>query len=817
MNLVEKIQYYRSLSEEDIQMNLSQILLLDSNDISLLFLNVNSNCKKILLSHIDFFRSIINIPPNKHKKYLFELIDDEIRDYIFMSPFLLEMGENNLFYLRSYLEKISPEVMMKTISYPYLNQIIHYDVKDEIKKRFLVDDDISYWLEQEIDSFPKVLLFSIHNIYELFIFLKFHILVTVSSCEDGYLKLDDKVISYEYLKSVHRGHICKLLNMALLRNEKVTNNQLFLVILKLYMVFGFDNTKKILNDFFTFATEASIKRASDELFRDNRRSYRLQNQDQFYYHGIEEVFKEAISHDDVSYFIQFCGRDREYAIQFMDDVKHKLQNILEEDKNKEIFDIITSEIANRESYCHDRDTYQYQKYYQDIARRDSITLYELYCVFSSIDLIPNLSFDGKVIPDSTFIRVLLGNCKKDNDCLLRMVFNQEALGLNQELGCIVEHFDEIKDIISHSDHLSFYSILDIIDISKVFLYHLKPDELDITLETLSKIINSRKFCIVDDFNEIIKKVLKIHKLRKFRTTCSVPFISGEVDEVFYRVVYPYEESLLSCGVDADSCLKIGGPGEDLFLYCLLNRLGFIMYLNYGSKLYILPCTVNGNMININSIDPKIEDESVFQSIYSCIKSFSYRFIKEVPSISLVTVTDIHHKEFMKHSNSSVIDIKEFIPLNTDIYSDYNKKDVLNYVVAKRNEKSVPQYFYNSSRYFISRFKPYIFYSDCEYDKERIELLINQIAYSSIDFLDISDEEKVLQKEEFKNLNVDDYICLVGNMDWFIAIDKDYCILKYVLFYDERGVFEFQKYEKKIDELLKDKDKGYQLKRLLNLF
>ena len=57
MNLVEKIQYYRSLSEEDIQMNLSQILLLDSNDISLLFLNVNSNCKKILLSHIDFFRS----------------------------------------------------------------------------------------------------------------------------------------------------------------------------------------------------------------------------------------------------------------------------------------------------------------------------------------------------------------------------------------------------------------------------------------------------------------------------------------------------------------------------------------------------------------------------------------------------------------------------------------------------------------------------------------------------------------------------------------------------------------------------------------
>ena len=65
--------------------------------------------------------------------------------------------------------------------------------------------------------------------------------------------------------------------------------------------------------------------------------------------------------------------------------------------------------------------------------------------------------------------------------------------------------------------------------------------------------------------------------------------------------------------------------------------------------------------------------------------------------------------------------------------------------------------------------------------------------------------------------MDDYICLVGNMDWFIAIDKDYCISKYVLFYDERGVFEFQKYEKKIDELLKDKDKGYQLKRLLNLF
>ena len=55
------------------------------------------------------------------------------------------------------------------------------------------------------------------------------------------------------------------------KDKDINNNMIFISAIKLYMVFGLDNSKKIINDFFTYATDASLKRTSFELFKENRR------------------------------------------------------------------------------------------------------------------------------------------------------------------------------------------------------------------------------------------------------------------------------------------------------------------------------------------------------------------------------------------------------------------------------------------------------------------------------------------------------------------------------------------------------------------
>ena len=341
---------------------------------------------------------------------------------------------------------------------------------------------------------------------------------------------------------------------------------------------------------------------------------------------MEEDFYHALAVKDMDFFKNFCLDDSEqYINNLISTTKFELVYLSRLDKLQKIKEIIDLEINKREEYYKKLDTNKFYKYYKSTARKSKISYLDIYDIFAHVNVDYKMSRDGKIIINDELNKFLLGNFKKDNDCLLRLVLNKHAFGLNRELHNIINHFDKIKEIISKNNELSINSISDVIDISKVFLYNLKPNELDITLETLSKILNSRKYC-TEDPGIILKRVMNLHNRRKSRIAASINEVKGEYKEAKYKMVHFDSEDLLVSGIDTGSCLKVGGKGEEFFEFCLTNPKGVIFYIDYKNVRYVLPSTINGNILNINSIDPIIEDMAVFKKVIGTIKHFAKEII-----------------------------------------------------------------------------------------------------------------------------------------------------------------------------------------------
>ena len=208
-----------------------------------------------------------------------------------------------------------------------------------------------------------------------------------------------------------------------------------------------------------------------------------------------------------------------------------------------------------------------------------------------------LNFDekGRVTPNKDLNKFLLGNEKQDNDCLLRLIFNKKAFGLNQNLDTLINSFEEIKKIATRkTNNFSLYSILDVIDICKSTLYKLKPDEQDMTLETITKIQNATQYCHIPK-EEILLRAKELHKERRKKVYATIPTVHGQKNGIKYQVLPFDSESLITSGIDTGSCLRVGGLGEDFLRYCMTNPNAVIVSVkNENNKKYICPFIRNGN-------------------------------------------------------------------------------------------------------------------------------------------------------------------------------------------------------------------------------
>ena len=796
MTIGEQINYYKELDIKDYVLNIDRFKKVLPSEMNIIFLNVNDEIKKAMIDDLDIFNLIMQIPLNKVKKSILELVSDNIRDYIINCDNL----KKSLYAkkcLLQYLEKLS---------YDDFNEfMLKYDINlNDLGVDYQDDNLINTINISKLNNkdFNSLVQLKIKNKYELYIYAKFGVLLEVRNNDRNYIYLGNKKmdqediieVDFNFLINVDGNHIKKLMEILKKKDSNCSNHMLFISVIKLYSIFGYDDTKKIIEDFFSYATDASIERASRLITKDERREYRLSNQDKFYHYGLEDEIIRALEIGDVEKFRKIClNNDTNYLHFYMNDMFRKInKNLSVEKKRMIIREIICEQIKQREKYFEELKMQKYRKIYDAKKNTHPLLGNDLYQLFKKIDVTPVINKKGQVIANQDLSKFLLGNRKKNNDCLLRMVFNNEALGLNREIYNIINNFSKIKENIDNNCNLSLNSLLDVIDISKVYLYDLKPDELDITLNTLSKILNSRKY-ITESLDVILSRVLDLHKKRKSRISATYPLIKGCVLDANYEVANFYDESLLTDGIDDGSCFKVGGPGEDFFDYCLNNKNGGVLHVYYNNIKYTIPFSKNGNMLNLNSIDPRINNQELFDKLIEILRKISKKWIIEKDSpIELVSITDIHMVEYMKKKKLEKLNISKSLPFGCDIYTDYNKNEVTNYILEKKTVDTKIKYECSDKLFYQERKMPYVYERYNNYDEERLDIFINSIAYASIEYLDISNEEKNKLRKNYKELKAKYYKYISGNYDWFLAVDDNDNYFYYVLPYDKRAKVELDK-------------------------
>ena len=322
---------------------------------------------------------------------------------------------------------------------------------------------------------------------------------------------------------------------------------------------------------------------------------------------------------------------------------------------------------------------------------------------------------------------------------------------------------------------------------KTNLYNLKPNEQDIYLSTITKIFNSTKYITNFDIDRV-SETCKLHLERKKKIYSSIPIVSGKVGNMTYKVAPFDAEYLLTAGIDAKNCLRVGGLGEAFYRYCLTSPNGAIVYLEYESKQYICPIIRTGNMINCNDIAPiylNTDVDMLLETLKGCFIHMIKESSRSDDPILAATISNNALISYFNNKNYEQIKFSTSLPIDCDCYNDINKDDIENYIICK-TEDFEPKYYLSKSRYYQKRDLNYEYTISKEYDQENLSLIVNSIYYSSIGYQNISEKEKYKRKQSFIPLDVSKFKYIIGNKDWYIAIDDNYNVLANLLPYDSRA-------------------------------
>lgn len=791
-DIVKLFHHLNDQNKLDIFQNLD-IKNININTFNSIFLQSSVNVQKEILKNEKIFDKVMKIPETRLKKSILEIIDDETLYCILNNPLSIKYYQE----IDAFINKVNNEMYKKIrdntkILDIYINNQFHdlNELEQHLNQIYNNKEIVQEFL---IKCKSKILnpldTIRIKNEKEFIIYVKFNVLINVDINQENYILSDNTFLDENYILNVNERQVNKLLESLKVKANQ-SDQELLVASLKLYQIFGFDNAMKIINDKFTYLTASSNIRIAETNFRDDRREFRLNHQEKFYHYGLENEILNALKNKNFAFFEQFCfTRDRWYITDFISFIALKINKLESQERMEAIKEIAISEINQRENYYKDKYIKRYIEKLNAKERPSELTASEICKIFGNVNIPYKLDESGRILPNQQLNEFLLGNFKKDNDCLLRIIFNKEGLGLNNTISDIINKFDMFKSIVDKSNgNLSLNSILDVIDISKIKLYNLAPNEQDITLDTLSKIIKSKIYCSENEAL-LLKRTTELHVKRKEKIYSSIPIVDDNIDNVKYETIPFDADYALTLGIEVGNCFKVGGKGEDLLSYCLLSPHAIILSLkDEDNNKYICPFIRTGNTIHGNGIDP-IPNEKYIPKLLKALETFSKEICLK-SGIDIVTITDLHIFDYMKNSNYKECNITNKIPIDADLYSDYHKNEIKNYILYKISDDVESNYYLPDEKFYQKRNLNYQYSVTKEYDKERIQLIINSIAYSSIDYESNPDKEKNKMKRKFKNLDINNYQYIIGNKDWFIAIDSNLNIISYLLPYDERARTEY---------------------------
>lgn len=773
----ELIKYIRSLDSDSIISLFNQNV--NNNILNMLFLNADELTKKRIINDDYTYNKLVNILKINRRKIVSYISDDILVllltkvDNNLQKEILLSLKDDKFLVITQKLNEIN--VNMEYIE----NGIIS---RDEFEKLY-----------------NKYYIYKIKNKLECDILNKYHIYFSAEVDDNNLIINSNYYLPYDIFLKINDKRINTLLEKAIESNPHIDKGLIFVTVIKMYAIFGYDNSYKILENKFTYRTDSSVYRAGEAWFIDERRQFRLENQELFYSYDLITKIINALENNNLSFFSQYC-RDKDderllnnfiHNLQFaFKEYSHGNQQLL---RRNLISDIVKKEIIAREELLKQKSIKDFKKNYLALKKRSPLSIVEMYNILDEFT-IDNIKLDdkGRIIINNKLNKFLLGNTKSDNDALLRLVLNKDAFGINDTLGTIINDFKKIDRIIAKSHNLSLNSILDVIDVCKASSYNLQPNEEDMTLQTVATLLQSTKFC-TEPKDVIFARACKLHVEKRKKVCSSIPIVSGvSKNGIKYEVARFDDPNILVSGINSGDCLKIGGYGEDFLHYLLKSPHGVIVYLtDQNNNKYICPFIRNGNGIFGNGIDPEPESEYIANFLLEALQECTQDMMLASDSheeIEFATVTDLHQKRFFSEQDLPIIKIDQYLPIDGVFYSDYHKDELTTYII--NSLISNPQYnpYVPNIMFYEKRLPGFVMDINTE-DKERIEIVINSINYSFIDYMNLTDEEKNSARRRYKRLKVEDYDYIIGNKDWFIAINE-LEIISRVLPFDARAREEY---------------------------
>ena len=247
--------------------------------------------------------------------------------------------------------------------------------------------------------------------------------------------------------------------------------------------------------------------------------------------------------------------------------------------------------------------YEYQ---YDFPFNDDYYVFDRDKYFSELKFIDILRFD-----------IFDGSITKDNyDVLYDFLINKRMVflfNLTRRIkdGYIINEIneEEILEIVKNFNNIE--------KMAKSFGYNLNNLKNIFILNKLAKLSSMdtisilgvsliNKMSIDYNYNEYglnklfdIAKELIVRMSLSFEST--VPYIEGKTDYYNYSLYTNQDETILSSGIDTDSCFKLDGVDNDFLHYCALDKNGLVIKITdkYGNFVGRAAGFRNGNCLFLN--------------------------------------------------------------------------------------------------------------------------------------------------------------------------------------------------------------------------
>ena len=782
------------------------------------FLNlIDSSVQKELFDTPEMMIRLMELPKNKLGHYPYEFLNKEVQYHILKKHQIILEKPSYLRHIHNLTEEYQERYFESLNQYikDVDNKKFEQSSNDIVRNLYKLHhtsnfEDIKRWFLRKFDISKNSMCGNLFNLIphnqanlayaltlktekEWLLYFRFGLYFPELSKEEEKLGI---ILDLDLLESISVRdikHIYKELISNKENAEKSKYESLVLSI-QLYSTLGLDNALKVAKGNFTKLNPKVLETAATVEFTNARREYRIKHQEYFYSHELLQAVDKNLKDENYELLGRIFQMDNNQIEKFTQDV-FKLWKDKKAEETWTVFlaHVIKDTIKERENQIQKTYIKEYKDKHTDINgifKQEKVNLYKC---FRDVDITKAIFNEkGKPVIKKELAEFLLGNEKYDNDCVLRMVLNGLVPGLNQTLSAVINNFDMIYHMIEKSNgKMNIHSLLDVIDASKVLLYDLKPDEQDLSLETIAKIQNSRQHC-TESPSVIIKKVKELHHERKKKVSSTIPIVKGKsTSGMSYEILNFDDEKLFTTGIDTGSCFKVGGQGGDFLKYCLTDKNGAVLTITgEDGKYYVCPIIRNGNSIFGNGIDPKPsspeEMNDIFETIKDAYEKISLKSNSDEP-IEMGVITDLHCKEYFLKQSLDKFDVDKPFMIGDYCYSDYYKENINNYIIYKSTEDVKIDYYDPIITYYQPRPEPFTYISSIEKDKERIEIIINSVGHTLFKL----DRENNKGKK-YKPYSVDEFTSIIGNKDWFVGFKKNSSIESHCLPYDKRARQEMYK-------------------------